>query len=198
MEPVSIAMGLAKVVPSIIGLFKGQGAQKRAEQIVGIAKQVTGLDDPQAAVAAVSKDPGLLVRFKCKVMDHLAQMRAADLKEQQEHNRYVAEMEGTAKELLAVPVLGRLMLFLRGSQRVIWGFGALLMTFMVLSGSWTFLQTVLSPTGEVVTVSDPQKMFLFICIDLLVLATLFGERALRNILPIVLDKLLPFFSKGAK
>jgi hypothetical protein len=194
----SFALGLANLVPSLLGLFKGPGAEKQAEKIVDIAKKVAGVDNPQDAVDTLANQPDLLLQFKSRTMDHLAEMRELDLKEQAEHNRFTAEMEGTARDLMAVPFLGRLMLFLRGAQRVIWGFGALFMTFMVLSGTWKFLQVVRAPGGEVVTVSDTQKMFLFICIDLLVLATLFGERALRNLLPIVIDRLMPFFIKGGK
>lgn len=195
MEPLTIALGLSRVIPSIIGLFKGKDAKDKAEQVIGIAKDVAGVDDPEAAVSAIERDPALAAQFKAKMLDHLIAMRELDLKEQAEHHRFTAEMEGTAKDLMAIPVLGHIMLFLRGAQRVIWGFGALWMTFMVLSGSWSFSMTVQGPAGDTLAVSDTQKMFLFICIDLLVLATLFGERALRNLLPIIFDKLLPFFTR---
>lgn len=195
MGAVAIAMGLAKLVPSVIGLFKGDKAEEKAEKVLDVVKGVTGIGDPQGAIAALEKNPQLLLEFKGKMMDHLAEMRELELKEQEEHNRHVAEMEGTAKDLLAVPVLGQIMLFLRGSQRIVWGFGALWITYCVLAGKWVFVQQVMAPNGVTATVTDTQRMFLVISIDLLVLATLFGERALRNILPIVLDKLMPIFSR---
>lgn len=50
---ISIAMGLAQVIPSIVGMFKGKDAEQQAENVVGIAKKITGIDDPQKAVDAV-------------------------------------------------------------------------------------------------------------------------------------------------
>lgn len=195
MEPVTLALGLAKVVPSIIGLFKGKGAEKRANEVIGIAKKVTGIEDPQEAVEAIATHPEIALQFKAATMDYLLANREIDLKEQAEHNRHVAEMEGTARDLLAVPVLGHIMIFMRGSQRVLWGFGALYITLMSLAGDWSFTKTVLSTQGDAVVITDTQKMLLVIILDLLVLSVLFGERALKNVLPIAIDKLLPFFIK---
>lgn len=195
LEPISIALGLAKVVPSIIGLFKGKGAEKRASDVIDIAKKVTGIEDPQRAIDAISENPELALQLKSATMDYLIANREIDLKEQVEHNRHVAEMEGTARDLLAVPVLGHIMIFLRGSQRVLWGFGALYITLMSLAGGWSFTKTVIGAQGEAVVITDTQKMLLVIILDLLVLSVLFGERALKNVLPIAIDKLLPFFIK---
>ena len=81
MEPISIitaAMGLAKVVPGIIGLFKGKDAEEKAAGVVRIAQDITGVDDPQTAVDGVINDPALATQFKEKMLDHTLAMREAD------------------------------------------------------------------------------------------------------------------------
>jgi hypothetical protein len=75
---ISIAMGLAQVIPSIVGMFKGKDAEQQAENVVGIAKKITGIDDPQKAVDAVVADPDKVLAFKEKLLDHALKMREAD------------------------------------------------------------------------------------------------------------------------
>jgi len=64
MDPISIAFGLAKFAPTIAGWFGGDDAEEAAEKVVGIAKQVTGLDDPQDAMAKIQNDPALQIQFQ--------------------------------------------------------------------------------------------------------------------------------------
>ncbi|NNF99492.1 MAG: hypothetical protein HKM93_08950 [Desulfobacteraceae bacterium] len=73
-----IAMGLAKIVPGILGLFKGKNAEDKANQVVEIAKQITGQRDPQAAVDALTADPALAMQFKEKLLDFKLAMRQVD------------------------------------------------------------------------------------------------------------------------
>ena len=61
---VSLALGLAEVVPSIVGWLKGDKAEQRAEQIVGLAKHVAGVDDPVKAIDAIKAYPGLVMEFQ--------------------------------------------------------------------------------------------------------------------------------------
>jgi hypothetical protein len=75
---ISIAMGLAQAIPSIVGMFKGKDAEQQAEHVVNLAKQVSGIDDPQKAVDAVAADPDKLLAFKEKLLDHALKMREAD------------------------------------------------------------------------------------------------------------------------
>ena len=88
----------------------------------------------------------------------------------------IAQLEGTAKDLLALPVIGRLMIFLRGAQRPVWGFGTLYLDMMVFSKQWPI---------------EPNSMteIAFWTINLLVLMFLFGERAVANVAPLVLKLL---------
>jgi hypothetical protein len=94
-----------------------------------------------------------------------------NLKFTNELNKRIAEMEGTASDLLALPFIGRIMLFLRGSQRPTWGFGVLYFDFMIFSEQWQL--------------AEGTQESAFWIINFLVLGFLFGERAMKNVLPLV-------------
>jgi hypothetical protein len=97
--------------------------------------------------------------------------------EQEAFTKRVMEMEGTATDLKQAGSIGRIVLFLRGLQRPLWGFSVLYMDFMVFSGTWDLTQK----TTESVTTMDLQSAFWII--NFLVLGFLFGERAMRNVMP---------------
>ncbi|WAX23119.1 hypothetical protein pA_gene0078 [Vibrio phage 13VT501A] len=86
-------------------------------------------------------------------------------------NERIATHEGTAKDLQALPVVGRLIIFARGCQRPLWGFGVMWADVMWFSGQWSDL-------------SQQQESALWL-INLLVLGFLFGERAIKNVAPLV-------------
>ena len=87
-------------------------------------------------------------------------------------DRRIAEQEGTAKDLLALPIIGRLMLFVRGIQRPVWGFATLYIDYR-----WFF--------DAAADFSEQQELALTV-INLLVLGFLFGERAVKNLEPIIM------------
>jgi hypothetical protein len=87
-------------------------------------------------------------------------------------DKRIAAQEGTAKDLLALPILGRLMLFLRGVQRPTWGFATLYMDY-----KWFFDASS--------NFSEQQELALTV-INLLVLGFLFGERTVKNLEPLIL------------
>lgn len=65
MDPLTIAMGLAQVAPSIIRWITGSDkAAEAATKVVDIAKQVTGLPTGDAALAAINTDPALALQFR--------------------------------------------------------------------------------------------------------------------------------------
>jgi hypothetical protein len=108
--------------------------------------------------------------------------------EQEAFNSRVKDLEGTAADLKSSGWPGRIILFLRGAQRPIWGFAVLFMDFMVFSGQWKLVGTtgVKDATGAIQMTSafsnfDLQSAFWII--NFLVLGFLFGERAMRNVMP---------------
>ena len=81
----------------------------------------------------------------------------------------ISELEGTAKDLLALPAVGRVLLFLRGAQRPVWGFATLYL-------DWCWF--------SIWQLSEKQETALTI-INVLVLGFLFGERAIKNVMPML-------------
>lgn len=57
----------------------------------------------------------------------------------------ISLLEGTATDLRAVPVVGPVMLFMRGIQRPVWGFAVLYADMMWFSGKWG---ADVKPTGK--------------------------------------------------
>jgi hypothetical protein len=86
-------------------------------------------------------------------------------------NERIMEYEGTASDLKALPVLGPLMVFLRGAQRPIIGYGTMFLDYQVFSGMWKL--------------ASETEQSCFWIINALVLGFLFGERAIRNVAPFV-------------
>ena len=67
----AIAMGLGKVIPSIVGLIKGDKAEKTATDLLDIAKDITGQSDPQEAVNSITADPELQAKMSDRYVDYL-------------------------------------------------------------------------------------------------------------------------------
>lgn len=88
-------------------------------------------------------------------------------------NERIAQQEGTAADLRAVPFVGPALICLRGAQRPVWGYAVLYMDYMVYSRQWQ-----ISPV-------DQEQAAVFYVINFLVLGFLFGERAIINVLPLV-------------
>lgn len=86
-------------------------------------------------------------------------------------DKRIAEQEGTAKDLKAIPVLGSIIIFLRGAQRPVWGFATMWMDFKWFFGSHTFTE---------------QQQTAMIVINVLVLGFLFGERTIKNLEPLII------------
>lgn len=87
-----------------------------------------------------------------------------------EFNRRIASHEGTAKDLKSIPFVGPILITLRGMQRPTWSFGALYFDYKYFTGG--------------IELSEQGTSLLFL-INALVLGFLFGERAIKNVLPMV-------------
>jgi hypothetical protein len=104
--------------------------------------------------------------------DHELKVLEATNEAEKTFNEKIAQYEGTAADLKAVPVIGPVMLFARGSVRPCFCFYTLYMDYMVMSGLWDLdMGTV---RGNV-----------FVIMNTLVLGFHFGERALQNIMPLI-------------
>jgi hypothetical protein len=90
-------------------------------------------------------------------------------------DKRIAEQEGTAKDLKAMPYLGALVIFARGAQRPIWGYSTL-----YFDSQWFLAASKFSE----------QQQTALIVINCLVLGFLFGERAIQNVMPLITQMFL--------
>ncbi|AUR93184.1 coil containing protein [Vibrio phage 1.184.A._10N.286.49.A5] len=86
-------------------------------------------------------------------------------------NQRIAEQEGTAKDLKQLPIIGSLVLFLRGLQRPAWGFFTMYLDFEWFTSVPAYTE---------------QQQTALIVINLLVLGFLFGERTVKNLEPLII------------
>lgn len=86
-------------------------------------------------------------------------------------NQRIAEQEGTASDLKQLPFIGRIVLFLRGLQRPLWGFFTMYIDFIWFTTSPEFTK---------------QQQTALITINILVLGFLFGERTIKNLSPLII------------
>lgn len=100
------------------------------------------------------------------------EMQRAEIEADKEFNSRIKQLEGTAKDLLQAGWMGKVVLFFRGAQRPAWGWGVLIF-------DWLYF------TNRIEMGGDGEK--LLYVINLLVLGFLFGERALKNVAPLVKD-----------
>lgn len=91
-----------------------------------------------------------------------------------EFNARIRDMEGTAADLKAIPILGPILIFLRGAQRPVWGFGCLWFDWKLFDGSLKLQDG--TPQGTILIV-----------INVLVLGFLFSERAIKNVMPLIVQ-----------
>lgn len=64
MDPISIALGLASVAPTIVKWITGSDkAEQVATQVVGVAQSLTGKTDPSDAMNAILADPAARAQF---------------------------------------------------------------------------------------------------------------------------------------
>ena len=97
MDPITIALGLAKLVPWIAGQLAGEKAQETAETVVRVAQAVTGIEDPEEAARKVAGDRGELLKFETALNEWRLQMAREDTARLIEINRTM-QAEGQADD----------------------------------------------------------------------------------------------------
>lgn len=139
----------------------------------GLGKQITDLitayfppDMPAAQKLQLQMDMQKLEN------ERAAAVGVASAAAEQALNERIAVYEGTAADLRTIPILGPIMMFLRGAFRPVMAYAVLYMDVMIYSAHWKL------ESGSQVETS-------FNVINFLVLGFFFGERAVQNILPLV-------------
>lgn len=93
MDPVTIAMTLAPLVPEIVGWLKGDKAKQTAEKVIEVAKQVTGKEDPVVAVDTVKHDPTAFLAFEQRLAEIEVEVLRAQLADTQDARRRDVELQ---------------------------------------------------------------------------------------------------------
>ncbi|MBN1930730.1 MAG: hypothetical protein JW786_03885 [Desulfobacterales bacterium] len=125
----------------------------------------TSLDQKDAEV--------IIANIKSAVACKVSQVTAAVENAEEEVNNQIESISNTTNDLKQLPRLGKIGLFLRGIQRPVWGFAVLYIDLMVFSGS-----------GGWKIEDDSPLSATFLALNILVLGFLFGERAIKNLLPL--------------
>ncbi len=173
---------IGKAAPLLGGLFGGPpGAAVGA-----IVARELGVDaTPDAVAQAIQTNPEAALKLAELQKDERIQLAVlaaqqkrdeatADNDAEKEFNNRLATYEGTAADLKSVPIVGPLMLFARGAFRPVFSYGVMYADFQNFCGAWRL--------------SELQQKEL-VMINALVLGFFFGERALRNVLPIIAELL---------
>lgn len=84
---IELAMLAAKFVPSIIGMVAGDNAEEKAEKVVDIARTITGIDEPESAMEALSRNPQTAILFQQAVMSYQLELAREDTKRIQAVNQ---------------------------------------------------------------------------------------------------------------
>lgn len=120
----------------------------------------------------MSEQQRMQMEIVLKDMLHKQQMDLAEAARQDEDafNERTIAMEGTAKDLKALPVVGSVIIFMRGAFRPLFAYmtGYLDWVYLTQGMSWTERQETL-----------------LLAINLLVLVFFFGERAMKNVMPLI-------------
>lgn len=77
MEPMTIALGLAQLLgPKIAGYFGGENGEAVANEVITVAKKVTGHEDAIDASEAIHQSPSLALEFKREVLRKEHELKA--------------------------------------------------------------------------------------------------------------------------
>jgi hypothetical protein len=85
MDPITIAVGLSQFVPWVAKMLTGSDrAANVAEQVVNVARAVTGTDSPEAAYDALRADPAKVLEFQQAMATLQADLEKAHLADVQD------------------------------------------------------------------------------------------------------------------
>lgn len=153
-------MAIGTLIKGVAGFFSGE----TGKEVVGFIRDrfPAKLSDAELAEiqAAAEQREG---ERKESAMEWAAS-------EQANFNKFTTDMEGTASDLKDVPVLGPIVIFFRGMFRPIFSYFVMYLDFVWFVGTSDF---------------DDQQSTAMIVINMVVLVFFFGERAVKNLAPLI-------------
>lgn len=161
-------MALPAILGSLKGLLAGDGLIAKGLEFVNERWPADMSEEQKAQMNLVVKD--MLHKQKMELTE------AAREDEAQFNARTIA-LEGTASDLKTIPYLGGLIIFLRGAFRPVFSYMTMYFDFIYF-------------VDDTATWTDRQEALL-LAINLLVLIFFFGERAMKNVLPLIMNVFAP-------
>lgn len=76
----SLALGLAELIPSAMRLFSGDRAADNAEKVIATAKELTGIEDANEAVDVIRNSPELQIKLQQAITPMIIAELEADTK----------------------------------------------------------------------------------------------------------------------
>jgi len=119
--------------------------------------------------------------------NHNMEIAKASAEDEKLFNERTIALEGTAKDLQTIPYVGGAIIFLRGAFRPLFSYFTAYMDYVYFSES---VVQVMGPDGlllRVVTSWTERQETLLLIMNLLVLVFFFGERAMKNVLPLIVN-----------
>lgn len=138
----------------------------------GIGKEIVGFIRDRWP-AKLSEAELAELEIVTREAEHRRQMELLEYAAQQDaaFNERTKELEGTASDLKTIPILGHLVIFARGMFRPVFAYFTLYLDvvwFTTDTGGWT-----------------DQQNTAMIVINCIVLVFFFGERTVKNLLPLI-------------
>lgn len=179
-------MAIAALLGGLKGLLSGDGLVAKGLDFVNKRWPPNMSEADKAAAEVVVKE-----------MLHSQQMElmAAMTEDEKIFNERTIALEGTAKDLQAIPFVGAIIIFIRGAFRPLFSYFTAYMDWMYFT---TATERVVDDAGlllRVVPTWTDQQETLLLAMNLLVLAFFFGERAMKNVLPLIVQV---FANRGGK
>lgn len=81
---ISAALGLAQFAPVIAKWLAGDDAATAAEDVLSLAKKITGTEDPMAMINSLQENPELVIAFQKAVIQMDTELELAYLRDRQD------------------------------------------------------------------------------------------------------------------
>lgn len=133
---------------------------KLADKLIGLL--------PDNMTEAEKKDFALKSQAIAHAQD--LELQKLALENEKEFNQRIKDLEGTANDLKTIPVIGAFVIFLRGAFRPLFAYFTAICIYLSFSQTWIL--------------SEKQENMLWVMI-ILALGFYFGERSLKNVMPII-------------
>lgn len=80
-DPITLAIGLSKVVPGIVRWLGGDKAGDVADTAIDVAKTIAGVDDGESALTQIQNDPALQIAYQQAMQPVLVARYEAETKQ---------------------------------------------------------------------------------------------------------------------